>query len=84
MYNDFEAFDMTFNSIGTGHQTEVDINANGKLVGCINISGLYPGKLTFNLTIASSVKAGGTYTVQQEGKSAKSLAWDVDRSYFGK
>ena len=84
MYNDFEAFDMTFNSIGTGHQTEVDINANGKLVGYINITGLYPGKLTFNLTIASSVKAGGTYTVQQEGKSAKSLPWDVDRSYFGK
>lgn len=86
MYNDFEAFDMTFNSIGTGHQTEVDWSANGKLVGYINISGLYPGKLTFNLTITSSVKAGGTYTVQQEGegKSAKSLAWDVDRSYFGK
>ena len=84
MYNDFEAFDMTFNSIGTGHQTEVNWSANGKLVGYINISGLYPGKLTFNLTIASSVKAGGTYTVQQEGKSAKSLPWDVDRSYFGK
>lgn len=84
MYNDFEAFDMTFNSIGTGHQTEVDWSANGRLVGYINISGLYPGKLTFNLTITDSVKAGGTYTVQQEGKSAKSLAWDVDRSYFGK
>lgn len=84
MYNDFEAFDMTFNSIKTGHQTEVDWSANGKLVGYINISGLYPGKLTFNLTITNSVKAGGTYTVQQEGKSAKSLAWDVDRSYFGK
>lgn len=84
MYNDFEAFDMTFNSIGTGHQTEVNWSANGRLVGYINISGLYPGKLTFNLTITSSVKAGGTYTVQQEGKSAKSLAWDVDRSYFGK
>lgn len=84
MYNDFEAFDMTFNSIETGHQTEVDWSANGKLVGYINISGLYPGKLTFNLTITNSVKAGGTYTVQQEGKSAKSLAWDVDRSYFGK
>ena len=85
MYNDFEAFDMTFNSIRTGHQTEVDINANGKLVGYINISGLYPGKLTFDLTIASSVKAGGTYTVQQEGKkSATSLAWDTDRAYFRK
>lgn len=83
-YNDFEAFDMIFNSVNTGHQTEVDWSANGKLVGYINISGLYPGKLTFNLTITSSVKAGGTYTVQQEGKSAKSLAWDVDRSYFGK
>lgn len=84
MYNDFEAFDMTFNSIGTGHQTEVDINANGSLVGSINISGLYPGKLTFNLTITSSVKAGGTYTVEQKDKPAKSLPWDVDRSYFGK
>lgn len=85
MYNDFEAFDMIFNSIGTGHQTEVDWSANGSLVGYINITGLYPGKLTFNLTITSSVKAGGTYTVQQEGKkSATSLAWDVDRSYFGK
>lgn len=83
-YNDFEAFDMIFNSVNTGHQTEVDWSANGRLVGYINISGLYPGKLTFNLTITSSVKAGGTYTVQQEGKSAKSLAWDVDRSYFGK
>lgn len=83
-YNDFEAFDMIFNSVNTGHQTEVDWSANGRLVGYINISGLYPGKLTFDLTIASSVKAGGTYTVQQEGKSAKSLAWDVDRSYFGK
>lgn len=84
MYNDFEAFDMIFNSIGTGHQTEVNWSANGRLVGYINISGLYPGKLTFNLTITSSVKAGGTYTVQQDGKSAKSLPWDVDRSYFGK
>ena len=84
MYNDFEAFDMTFNSIGTGHQTEVDTHANGKLVGCINISGLYPGKLTFDLTIASSVKAGGTYIVEQKGKSAKSLAWDTDRAYFRK
>lgn len=87
MYNDFEAFDMIFNSVGTGHQTEVDINANGKLVGYIDITGLYPGKLTFDLTIASSVKAGGTYKVQQKDKPDRpeqSLAWDVDRSYFRK
>ena len=84
MYNDFEAFDMIFNSIDTGHQTEVGWDSNGKLIGYINVKGLYPGKLTFNLTITNAVKAGGTYTVQQEGKSAKSLAWDVDRSYFGK
>lgn len=86
MYNDFEAFDMIFNSVGpkNKHQTEVDWSANGRLVGYIDIFGLYPGTLTFNLTITDSVKAGGTYTVQQEGKSAKSLPWDVDRSYFGK
>lgn len=87
MYNDFEAFDMIFNSVNTGHQTEVDINANGKLVGYIDITGLYPGKLTFDLTIASSVKAGGTYKVQQKDKPDRpeqSLPWDIDRSYFGK
>ena len=87
MYNDFEAFDMIFNSVNTGHQTEVDINANGKLVGYIDITGLYPGKLTFDLTITDSVKAGGTYKVQQKDKPDRpeqSLPWDIDRSYFGK
>lgn len=82
IYNDFEAFDMSFNSVGTGHQTEVNLSANGKLVGYINIGGIYSGKLTFDLTITDSVKSGGTYKVQQTGKSEQSLAWDIDRNYF--
>ena len=84
MYNDFEAFDMIFNSIGTGHQTKVNLSANGTLTGYINITGLYSGKLTFNLTITDSVKAGGTYTVQQAGKAAENLSWNADEKYFNK
>lgn len=82
VYNDFEAFDMIFNSVGTGHQTEVNLSANGKLVGVINISGMYSGKLTFDLTISSSVKSGGVYKVQQTGKAEQSLPWDSDKKYF--
>lgn len=82
IYNDFEAFDMIFNSVGTGHQTEVNLSANGQLVGVINISGMYSGKITFKLTITASVKSGGTYNVQQTGKAEQSLAWDIDRKYF--
>ena len=84
MYNDFEAFDMIFNSIRTGHQTKVNLSANGTLTGYINITGLYSGKLTFNLTITDSVKAGGTYTVQQAGKAAENLSWNADEKYFNK
>lgn len=82
IYNEFEAFDMIFSSVGTGHQTEVNLSANGKLVGYINIGGMYSGKLTFDLTITDSVKSGGSYKVQQTGKSEQSLAWDIDRKYF--
>ena len=82
IYNEFEAFDMIFSSVGTGHQTEVNLSANGKLVGYINIGGMYSGKLTFDLTITDSVKSGGSYKVQQTGKSEQSLAWDTDRKYF--
>lgn len=84
VYNDFEAFDMVFNSVGTGHQTKVSFSANGKLTGTINVGGIYPGKIVFDLTITSSVKSGGAYKVQQSGKSEQSLPWDVDRKYFNK
>lgn len=82
MYNDFEAFDMIFNSMNGKHQTHVSLSADGTLTGFIDIKGIYPGRLTFNLNITDSVKSGGNYKVKQDGKNETSHSWDVDRKYF--
>lgn len=79
-YNMYKAYDMIFESVNTNHVTSVGWNKNGSLTGYINIHGIYPGKLDFNLTITDGVKAGGSYTVTQSGKASENFSWDFDRA----
>lgn len=79
VYNDYQPYDMIFNSVGTGHQTVVNLSSNGDLTGYINVSGIYSGKLEFKLKIEKGVKNGGTYQVTQTGGSETELSWDIDK-----
>ena len=78
-YNMYQAYDMIFESVDTKHLTSVNWGANGSLTGYINISGIYSGRLDFNLVITNAVKAGGSYSVTQTGKQKSDFAWDFDR-----
>ncbi|MGL5955791.1 MAG: hypothetical protein ACRC0X_04200 [Brevinema sp.] len=49
----------------------------GKLVGTFQVDGIYKGTVTHNLIIDGGQSVGGTYDVQQEGKSIVSLPYDV-------
>ena len=49
----------------------------GKLVGTINVDGIYKGSVTHNLIIDKGQAIGGTYEVQQAGGPLVSLPWDT-------
>ncbi|HPV39549.1 MAG TPA: Ig-like domain-containing protein [Spirochaetota bacterium] len=53
-----------------GTQTTVaDTSANGNMTGQIDVTGVYPGYVKFNITLTGGNATGGTYTVKQSSGS---------------
>ncbi len=51
-----------------GTQTTLaNSSANGTITGQLNVTGIYPGYVKFNLAITGGTASGGTYTVSQDG-----------------
>lgn len=58
--------------------TKANIRANGKMYGCMNVTGVQPGKVWYdNIVIKKGTSAGGTYGVQVKGGERKELEYNV-------
>lgn len=58
--------------------TKANIHADGKMYGCVNVSGSKPGKIFYeNLIIKKGTSAGGTYGVQLDKKERKEIEYTI-------
>lgn len=58
--------------------TKANISANGKMYGCMKVTGVQPGSIYYdNIIIKKGTSAGGTYGVQLEGKNRYELDYSV-------
>lgn len=58
--------------------TKANIRANGKMYGCMKVTGVQPGSIYYdNIIIKKGTSAGGTYGVQVQGGERKELEYNV-------
>lgn len=58
--------------------TKANIRANGKMYGCMKVTGVQPGSIYYdNIIIKKGTSAGGTYGVQVQDGERKELEYNV-------
>lgn len=69
----FTNFCDIFLTLNGTQKTVADTSANGDMTGQIDVTGIYPGYVKFDITLTGGNVTGGTYTVKQSSGSEMTI-----------